>query len=119
MDIDQKHFYPRLLGVLRSMADASYIAIDLEMSGISMRDANTLRPPGRPNLEAQYADTKAAAERYTILQLGLTCIIPDHKRSKESSLTTCMSSSTADIVFRCLCGETIQFQCQPTFPCWR
>lgn len=90
MDIDQQIFYPRLLGILENISHAKFISLDVEMSGIFMPKTDRNRPGnGRPGLEELYQDMKAAAEKYQILQVGITCVLEDHQRSEYTSLAYC------------------------------
>ena len=84
MDVDGAHFKGELLSILKHISNATFVAIDLEMSGITTRpryqpgdrslDAN------KPTLQAQYEETKDAAEAFQVLQIGITCLEEDHER---------------------------------------
>jgi poly(A)-specific ribonuclease len=71
MDVDKVAFYPRLLQILEDLSTAHFVSLDFELSGIP-----SSRPAGRrkQTLQERYAETKEAAERYRILQVGLTCV---------------------------------------------
>lgn len=82
MDIDRLNFPPNLLYILESIAQSRFVALDLELSGVSVR------PYGRPDphrrthtLQDRYLETKAAAEKYTILQVGFTCVKEEYRSS--------------------------------------
>lgn len=62
-----------LLSTLKRISNAYAVAFDLELSGIPTRKAGR----DRRTLEDRYADVKEAAEKYHILQLGLTLIEED------------------------------------------
>ena len=69
MDVDRIAFGPRLLEILEAISEARFVSFDFEFSGISSK--NTVNK--KPTLQDRYVETKEAAERYTILQIGLTC----------------------------------------------
>ena len=74
MDVDAASFPHRLLRLLVDISEADFVSFDLELSGIPSRLPN--RPPrgaGRLTLQERYAETKAGADRYQILQVGITC----------------------------------------------
>lgn len=71
MEIERSNYWQRLPSILQAISEAQFISIDLEMSGIAtgrVKDAPT------PSLQQLYANAKAAAQTYNILQVGLTCI---------------------------------------------
>ena len=83
MDIDESGFWTQLVPILRSICDATFVAIDLEMSGIPMRgygfnDRSHLA--GRPSLQELYEETREAGMKYQVLQIGITCIEEDRER---------------------------------------
>jgi len=84
MEVDKKHFNVHLLPILRHIANAEFVAFDLEMSGIG----SSIKRDDKPNLQEVYEDVKAAAEKYQVLQVGITCIEKDeeHGMSFSSSL---------------------------------
>lgn len=71
MEITSNNFWEALPEVLEAMAAATHIAIDLEMSGIF---TNTTYPSTRPTIGRIYQQAKEAAERFQIVQFGLTCL---------------------------------------------
>lgn len=57
--------------VLKAISEATYVAFDLEMTGIKSKLAtNSLTP----TIDEVYHQAKDSAEGYQILQIGLTCI---------------------------------------------
>jgi poly(A)-specific ribonuclease len=86
MEVEATNFWPCLLPLLKDIANAEFISIDVEMSGISTRNRNSpndrSQEPRKPSLQEQYLETKAAAELYQVLQFGLTCVEEDHEHSK-------------------------------------
>ncbi|KAK5128088.1 hypothetical protein LTR85_005205 [Meristemomyces frigidus] len=80
MDADKISFYPLLLDILTDISEAHFVAIDLELSGVPGKQQ---RPdPGKPTLQQRYLETKEAAERYQILQIGITCVQQDTDNGK-------------------------------------
>ena len=87
MDIDCFNFKTHLPLILTTIAKSRFVAFDLELSGIPSRQTN--RPRGQSNddsgkqtLQQRYSETKAAAERFQILQIGLTCVEEDSDSGK-------------------------------------
>ncbi len=82
MDVDKHSFHSSLLDILTAISKAHFVSIDLELSGISSRQP--FKPAtldgadgGKQTLQERYEETKEAAERYQILQIGLTCVEED------------------------------------------
>ncbi|KAF9691517.1 hypothetical protein EKO04_010230 [Ascochyta lentis] len=73
MDVDAPSFPNHLLALLIHISEADFVSFDLELSGIPSRLPNKKPRPGRLTLEDRYAETKEGADRYQILQVGLTC----------------------------------------------
>ena len=84
MDINHRNFQSYLPLILRTILLSRFISIDLELSGIPSRHANgsKARNDGyrKQTLQERYMETKAAAEKYHVFQLGLTCVEEDLKR---------------------------------------
>lgn len=75
MEVDRKSFQSRLLGILTSLSDAHFVSLDLELSGVPSKHPNPSRH--KQTLEERYKEVKEAAERYQVLQVGLTCVEQD------------------------------------------
>lgn len=73
MEVDKTAFWGRLLDILVAISDAHFVSFDLEMSGIPTKALSSKKM----SLEERYLDIKAAADRYAILQIGLTCVKQD------------------------------------------
>ncbi|KAF1942875.1 CAF1-domain-containing protein [Clathrospora elynae] len=74
MEVDAASFPHHLLGLFINISEADFVSFDLELSGIPSRIQNKpQRGPGRFTLEERYAETKEGADRYQILQVGITC----------------------------------------------
>lgn len=70
MDIDRPSFAARLPTILRDISNASFIAVDLELSGIPVNRFRDVKQ----SLQERYSEVKQAAEKFHILQVGLTCV---------------------------------------------
>ncbi|KAF2497798.1 CAF1-domain-containing protein [Lophium mytilinum] len=74
MEIDRTSFPHHLLGVLNAISESHFVSIDLEFSGICAKP-----PKSRKHtLEERYQETKEAAEKFQILQVGITCVQQDY-----------------------------------------
>lgn len=85
MEIDGLGFQSQLPSILQAIAQSRFVSFDLELSGIPGRQTGQARAPGRSEdgkqtLQERYEETKKAAERYQIIQLGLTCVEEDLDR---------------------------------------
>lgn len=83
MDVKGIAFQPHLPGLLEAIADAHFVAIDLELSGIQSRPINKpagLVEGGKQTLQQRYEEVKEAAEKYQVLQIGLTCVKEDRDK---------------------------------------
>ncbi|KIW02357.1 uncharacterized protein PV09_06179 [Verruconis gallopava] len=76
MDVDKTAFPARLLEILEALSNADFVSIDFEFSGIATKP--TIRQ--KQSIQERYVETKQAAEKYQILQVGLTCAILDRKK---------------------------------------
>lgn len=77
MDITKTSFYPLLLDILTDISESYFVAFDLELSGVPVKQPSANRRVGRPSLQERYQEVKEAAEKYSILQIGLTCVRED------------------------------------------
>jgi len=79
MDVDRFSFSSQLGALLEAIAKAHFVAFDLELSGIQSRQFSPTDAPhgGKHTLQNRYVELKAAAERYQVLQVGLTCVEQD------------------------------------------
>ncbi|KAL1606598.1 hypothetical protein SLS60_004003 [Paraconiothyrium brasiliense] len=87
MDVDADSYPHELLGLLISISEADFVSLDLEFTGIPSRLPG--KQPwkshpgrGRKTLEDRYQETRIAADRYHILQIGLTCARFDYVENK-------------------------------------
>ncbi|KAF2085243.1 CAF1-domain-containing protein, partial [Saccharata proteae CBS 121410] len=74
MEVDRISFAGRLLDILEAMSESHFISFDLELSGVPSKQASS---KAKMTMEERYQDIKAAAEKYQILQIGLTCVHQD------------------------------------------
>lgn len=75
MDVDKTSFYPLLLDILTDISTSTFVSIDLELSGVPTKDSWVKTASvGKQTLQERYLEIKSAAERYQILQIGLTCV---------------------------------------------
>lgn len=83
MEVDAASFPYHLLGLMINISEADFVSFDLELSGIPSRLPNK-KPhgAGRFTLEERYAETKEGADRYQILQIGITCARFDYIANK-------------------------------------
>lgn len=72
MDVDKVAFYPRLLTILEDLSNAHFVSLDFELSGIASKQPGTSRQ--KQTIQDRYVEAKEAAERYRIIQVGLTCV---------------------------------------------
>lgn len=82
MEVDGPAFPHHLLGLFIHISEADFVSFDLELSGIPSRLPNKKPRGGRLTLEDRYAETKEGADRYQILQVGLTCAKFDYVANK-------------------------------------
>lgn len=79
MEVDRVSFAPRLLDVLTALSEAQFVSFDLELSGVTTKSPAY---KSKQSLQERYKDVKEAAERYQILQIGLTCAYEDKGKDK-------------------------------------
>lgn len=79
MDITSDRFASEALKIIAEISESHFVAVDCEFSGITGR-----RPAGTGKLTLQelYEDTKAAAEQYQVLQVGLTIVKEDLEKKR-------------------------------------
>lgn len=82
MDIDAASYSHHLLDLLINISEADFVSFDLELTGIPTGLPG--KGPGQPRrgskktLKDRYEETKEAADRYNILQVGITCVRFDY-----------------------------------------
>lgn len=82
MDVKKNTFRALLPSILSAISTAHFVSFDLELSGIpsKQRKASSTGHDGNQTLQKRYQELKQAAERYHILQLGMTCVEEDNER---------------------------------------
>lgn len=90
MDITASSFQRQLPSILDAVAEAHFVTIDLELSGIPGHQGNKSRAAdggsnGKPSLQQRYEENKTAAEKYQVLQLGITCVGENKDRGTASN----------------------------------
>ncbi len=90
MDVPRQSFQYYLPRLLSAIADSHFVSFDLEFSGIASKKYG---PPdsaegGKQTLQQRYEETKEAAERYQVLQIGLTCAWEDPENGSTQRLST-------------------------------
>jgi poly(A)-specific ribonuclease len=82
MEITSENYWESLPGVLEAMAAATYVSVDVEMTGLYSKNTTT---NAKTALNAIYEQAKEASERFQIVQFGLSCI-SYHKSTKGKSV---------------------------------
>lgn len=84
MDVSPADFQSQLPSILDALSTAHFVTIDLELSGIPGQQPNRFKASEaltkKPRLQQRYKETKAAAEKYQVLQFGITCVEEDRAR---------------------------------------
>ena len=108
MDITRHTFQSQLFSILTAISRSHFVSFDLELSGIpgkqSRSKSSVRREDGKQTLQQRYEETKAAAERYQVLQLGLTCVEEDKDRGTPHGR---LRISTGLIDSRAICCASI------------
>jgi poly(A)-specific ribonuclease len=76
MDITQENLKYNALRIIKEIAESHMVALDCEFSGIALSSGP------KPNLTGFYQTAKAAAEKYQILQVGLTIVTEDIENAR-------------------------------------
>lgn len=76
MEISRKEFPFEVVHIIRHITEAHFVAIDLELSGIAPRVQGG-NGGAKRSLQEVYQEAKEAAEKYAVLQFGLTIVKED------------------------------------------
>ncbi|CEJ58131.1 hypothetical protein PMG11_06801 [Penicillium brasilianum] len=76
MEITVSNFAYHLPSILNEIAASCFVALDLELSGIAL----SAKFQGNRSLQKHYEANKAAAEKYQVLQVGLTTCREDKEK---------------------------------------
>lgn len=82
MDVTAQTFPYHLPRILDDLATCCFVSMDFEFSGIATTSSNPTRKP--QSLQARYEEVKNSADKYQILQVGLTIC---HEDTKNASYT--------------------------------
>ena len=86
MEVERSSFHGLLPAILKVLSRAHFISFDLELSGIHdhrLGPRSTKKSElGAQTLQERYIEVKEAAEKYQILQVGLTCVEEDSESGK-------------------------------------
>ncbi|KAL8806747.1 MAG: hypothetical protein Q9182_001145 [Xanthomendoza sp. 2 TL-2023] len=79
MDVSGHAFNSTFPILVEVIADAAFVALDFELSGIPPKSHKDPKAPrdrssGKQSLQDRYEEYKLAAEKYHILQMGITCV---------------------------------------------
>jgi hypothetical protein len=74
MDVSSAKFPSLVLRLLQEVADSHLVTVDFEFSGVA---GHRPQGSGKLTLQEYYEDTKEAAEKYQVLQVGLTIVEED------------------------------------------
>jgi poly(A)-specific ribonuclease len=77
MDVTRSSFGAKLPTMLKAISEAHFVAIDFEFSGIHAKTSGLRSGSGKQTLQERYKECKEAAEKYQILQVGITCVEED------------------------------------------
>ncbi|KAJ5559006.1 hypothetical protein N7461_002978 [Penicillium sp. DV-2018c] len=79
MDVTALTFAERLPSVLNDISNSCFVSVDYELSGVGFKPNS---PQSKTQtVEERYVEAKAAAERYQILQVGLTTCHEDKEKA--------------------------------------
>lgn len=80
MDVTAQTFPYHLPRILDDLATCCFVSMDFEFSGIATTSSNPTRKP--QSLQARYKEVKNSADKYQILQVGLTICHEDTKNGQ-------------------------------------
>ncbi|KAL4807539.1 ribonuclease H-like domain-containing protein [Aspergillus unguis] len=80
MDVTSQTFPYHLAKMLDDLANSVFVSIDLEFSGIATAQQGKAGPP--QTIQQRYQEVKVSAEKYQVLQVGLTFCHEDAEAAK-------------------------------------
>lgn len=97
MDVKNNTFRALLPSILGAISSAHFVSFDLELSGIPTKQpkASSTGQDGKQTLQERYQELKNAAERYHILQFGMTCVEEDTERGSDTTQVLWTHTKTA------------------------
>lgn len=75
MDVPYDRFQSEAVKIIQEISRSHFVAFDLEFSGVAGRGQR--QSAGKPSLQELYEETKTAADKYQVLQVGLTIVSED------------------------------------------
>lgn len=72
MDVTTETFSYNLPRILDDLANCCFVSLDFEFSGISYGITSQRTAQGPQSLQDRYSEVKSAADKFRILQIGLT-----------------------------------------------
>lgn len=82
MDVTAVTFPDCLPSILNDISMSCFVSVDFELSGVVFKPST---PQSRlQTVQERYVEAKAAAERYQILQVGLTTCHEDQENGTQS-----------------------------------
>jgi hypothetical protein len=73
MHVDAQSFWKKLPVLLESIADADFVSMDFEMSGVRLNRATQAPHTATLSLQEAYVQAKWICSTFNIVQAGLTC----------------------------------------------
>lgn len=84
MEVPADKFLSNLASVIPAIADAKFVVIDLEMSGINPPSIPRI---SKPTMEEIYQRAREATNTFCMLQFGLTCIMEDETEGSADGIS--------------------------------
>ncbi|KAF6820984.1 caf1 family ribonuclease [Colletotrichum sojae] len=111
MEITMKNFWHQLPRILISIAESKFVALDVEMTGIS----NSVSDPennknGQPSREDMYRNGKRIASTFNVFELGLTCVKADGGGCSRPAVANLVDENLSDESYK---TETYSFYVSP------
>ena len=118
MDVSRKSFQWQLPRILRALANTHFVSMDLELSGIQSKPKRKSRTTGdingKQSLQQRYEEAKEAAEKYQVLQVGLTCVSEDQENGKMLRLCILYAKLYGTDSSSEICGSALQLLFEPS-----
>ena len=98
MNVTKENFLEECQDFLEHLKKAAFVAIDEEMTGISVPTSDGRRPfmPKDDTPEERYLRIKGAAERYSIMQLGVTLFFQTPPQSVDVNVNVNVEETKQD-----------------------
>lgn len=79
MDVNVTSFEALLPRLLNDTAECQFVSLDMEFSGIASKNGDKKGRMDERTMQARYREVKEAAEKYQVLQIGMTFVKEDRK----------------------------------------